>query len=590
MKKKIISILLVTLVFLNAMPTLAFAKGTADEWDGTIATEFAGGSGTESDPYQIATGAQLAFLSQEINSFTDDNIDYRTSYFVLANDINLNDFPWTPIGHTIDNLNSQQYFAGDFDGNNHTISGMKISLSSPAAATLTGLFGVSEANIHDLNVSGNIDITGNVQINYVAGICGYLAGDIDNCTSNVNITLTGDTNTCFIGGIAGCLDVGFTISNCINKGNISIPNTTAFPRAGGVVGCMDNNTTVASCKNEGNVTVKMGMVGGIVGEMITSGNPGTVTVKNSYNIGDVQMTGAASDSCVGGIVGGMHALCYAAPSDAGAVLENCFSTGIVSMVFVSGTGTCGPVYGDTKLETEGTSTTTNCYYLNEAADHATNQNGTQITEGDLHDVDFLNNISGGVEDIWTQSNTDAVVLKNEIADYTAVSAAIGEIPDDLTVYTDETVHAVTDAVNAVVYNRLKSEQSIVDGYAEALKNAVAALQYKNADYSKVDEAIAKIPADLSIYTDATVKALNDAKNAVVRDKNITEQAMVDGYAAAIEHAISNLSKKPSDASTNANSPKTGDNSNIALWTLLLCVSGTTLTGTTVYGRKKEQVK
>lgn len=279
MKKKIISILLVTLVFLNAMPTLAFAKGTADEWDGTIATEFAGGSGTESDPYQIATGAQLAFLSQEINSFTDDNIDYRTSYFVLANDINLNDFPWTPIGHTIDNLNSQQYFAGDFDGNNHTISGMKISLSSPAAATLTGLFGVSEANIHDLNVSGNIDITGNVQINYVAGICGYLAGDIDNCTSNVNITLTGDTNTCFIGGIAGCLDVGFTISNCINKGNISIPNTTAFPRAGGVVGCMDNNTTVASCKNEGNVTVKMGMVGGIVGEMITSGNPGTVTVK-----------------------------------------------------------------------------------------------------------------------------------------------------------------------------------------------------------------------------------------------------------------------------------------------------------------------
>ena len=67
--------------------------------------------------------------------------------------------------------------------------------------------------------------------------------------------------------------------------------------------------------------------------------------------------------------------------------------------------------------------------------------------------------------------------------------------------------------------------------------------YKDADYSKVDAAIKKVPSDLSLYTDASVKVLNDALKSVVRGKNITEQAVVDGYAAAIEKAISSLEKK-----------------------------------------------
>lgn len=69
-----------------------------------------------------------------------------------------------------------------------------------------------------------------------------------------------------------------------------------------------------------------------------------------------------------------------------------------------------------------------------------------------------------------------------------------------------------------------------------------------ADYTKVDEAIAKIPSDLSVYTEETVKAVNAAKDAVVRNKRVTEQAVVDGYADAINAAVDALVYKTADYS------------------------------------------
>ena len=67
-----------------------------------------------------------------------------------------------------------------------------------------------------------------------------------------------------------------------------------------------------------------------------------------------------------------------------------------------------------------------------------------------------------------------------------------------------------------------------------------------ADYTKVDEAIAKIPTDLSVYTDESVKVLNDATAAVIRNKRVTEQAVVDGYADAINKAVEGLVFKAAD--------------------------------------------
>ena len=134
-------------------------------------------------------------------------------------------------------------------------------------------------------------------------------------------------------------------------------------------------------------------------------------------------------------------------------------------------------------------------------------------------------------------------LKEKDADYSAVDAAKAKVPTDLSIYTDASVKALNDALAAVVEGKKASEQPIVDGWAAAIEAAVNALEEKAADYSAVDAAKAKIPADLSIYTDETVEALNDAVAAVVEGKKASEQPIVDGWAKAIEDAVAGLRVK-----------------------------------------------
>ena len=104
------------------------------------------------------------------------------------------------------------------------------------------------------------------------------------------------------------------------------------------------------------------------------------------------------------------------------------------------------------------------------------------------------------------------------------------------------------AINTVVRDKNITEQDEVDAMAQAIENAITALQYKDADYTKVDEAIAKANAlNKDAYTDFT--AVEAAINTVVRDKNITEQDKVDAMAKAIEDAMAALVKKPTEAPT-----------------------------------------
>ena len=89
--------------------------------------------------------------------------------------------------------------------------------------------------------------------------------------------------------------------------------------------------------------------------------------------------------------------------------------------------------------------------------------------------------------------------------------------------------------------------------AKAIEDAVSALQYKGADYMKVDEAIAKASAlNKDAYTNFT--AVETAINAVVRDKNITEQDEVDAMAKAIEDAMAALEQKPAVTPTPTATP------------------------------------
>ncbi len=133
------------------------------------------------------------------------------------------------------------------------------------------------------------------------------------------------------------------------------------------------------------------------------------------------------------------------------------------------------------------------------------------------------------------------------ADYTAVEDAKDSVPADLSAYTADSAKAVEDAVAAVVYGKLKTEQEAVNAMAKAIVDAVEALE-KLANYADVEAAIDAIPADLSIYTDETVKAVNDAVAAVVYGLGETQQDVVNGYAADINTAVGKLAEKDADYS------------------------------------------
>ena len=185
------------------------------------------------------------------------------------------------------------------------------------------------------------------------------------------------------------------------------------------------------------------------------------------------------------------------------------------------------------------------------------------------------------------THTQTVAMTYLPADYTKVDEAIAKANTlNKDNYKDFT--AVEAAVKAVVRDKNITEQSEVDAMAKAIEDAIAALQYKGADYTKVDAAIAKANAlNKNDYKDFS--GVEAAIKAVVRGKNITEQSEVDKMAKAIEDAISALEKKPASTKpgTSDKSPQTGDTSNLALWIALLFISGCAAIGTTVVSRKKK---
>ncbi|MDO4595587.1 MAG: hypothetical protein Q4B30_01220, partial [Coriobacteriaceae bacterium] len=130
------------------------------------------------------------------------------------------------------------------------------------------------------------------------------------------------------------------------------------------------------------------------------------------------------------------------------------------------------------------------------------------------------------------------------ADYARVDAALATVPKDLSVYTDATRKAVEDAVAAVRRGLGITKQAEVEKMAADIEAAVQALDLRPADYAKVDEALASVPEDLSVYTDATRRAVEDAVSAVKRGYKADRQAEVDKMAADIEAAVRALVKKP----------------------------------------------
>ena len=257
------------------------ARAETDVWDGMTASEFAGGTGEENDPYQISTAAQLAYLAQKVNA----GEAYRYKYIVLTADIDLANKEWTPIGIY------RNSFQGNFDGRNHTVTRMRISNSS---MDYGGLFG--ECRRHNINSAIKNITVKNSDINgkrFVGAIVGRAEGiNIENCRSIAN-TINSEKN---VGGICGYFggNPGGKVSQCYNSSKV-----TGDDSAGGIAGIGDR-CTAENCLNTGEIKVTTRQDGSTGGGIFGFFNDSiaSASITACVNLGKV--SGGAS---FGGIVG-----------------------------------------------------------------------------------------------------------------------------------------------------------------------------------------------------------------------------------------------------------------------------------------------
>ena len=568
MKKRIGSLLLILALCFTLLPTAALASDGA--WDGSTAAAFAGGTGTAEDPYQIANGAQLAYLASSVNS----GETYTGKNFVLTANIDLNGLPWTPIANSFSDalLGGSNYriFAGNFDGNGYTISKVSIgSETTPFESDVFGLFGATEGKISNLNldtvsIHGVAKITSGYVIGPAGGLVGYSAGSIENChvtglTMDMNAQDGGIAGAYWIGGLVGALDGTQLINECSVSG--SITENTGKGSIGGLIGELGKAAKITYSRSDVMVNVKADPRGGAdVGGFIGKGNGKTdaeTVIRNCYATGNV--TGGAY---TGGFAGGLWGLniknCYASGnvSQAAAAMASFVGTDASDQDYYGSITNCfatGSVTGSSPFQyafAEQSSATkrseiTNCYFAEENSGIKKQyESATEKPQDEMKNEAFAALLNKGDDSNGWSFVNGQVLCGAEPADYSAVEAAMEAIPTDLTVYTDESVAALNTAVDGVVRGKAFVSQANVNAMAQVIEDAIAALQYKGADYTKVDEAIAKANAlNKDNYKDFS--AVETAVKAVIRDKNITEQSEVDAMAKAIEDAIAALEQKPS---------------------------------------------
>ena len=574
MKKKILSLLLALCLVMALVPMTAFAEDAQNinVWDGSTAAAFAGGTGTAEDPYQIANGAQLAYLASSVNS----GETYEEKNFVLTANIDLNGLPWTPIANSFSDalLGGSNYrvFAGNFDGKGYTISNVSIgSETTPLESDVFGLFGATEGKISNLNLD-TVSIHGVAKIasigavvGFAGGLVGSSGGSIENChVTGLAMDMSAPSNVYaaayWVGGLVGALDGAQLINECSVSG--SITEKAGKGSIGGLIGELGKAAKITYSRSDVTVNVKADSRGGAnVGGFIGKGNGKTdaeTIIRNCYATGNV--TGGAY---TGGFAGGLWGLniknCYASGnvSQAAAAMASFVGTDASDSAYYGSITNCfttGSVTGSSPFQyafAEQSSATkrseiTNCYFAVENLGVKNqNESATEKPQEEMKTEDFaaaLNN--GDNSNGWSFVNGQ-VLCGAEPADYSAVETAMAAIPTDLTVYTDESVAALNTAVDGVVRGKAFVSQANVDAMAQAIEDAIAALQYKDADYTKVGEAIAKANAlNKDNYKDFS--AVEAAVNAVVRDKNITEQSEVDAMAKTIEDAIAALQYKDAD--------------------------------------------
>lgn len=322
-----------------------------DVWDGTVATGFASGSGTDADPYIISTGAELAFLAERVNDNASSNSSYRNASYTLATNIDLKYLPWTSIGsHEIkaDGTTTGLSFSGKFDGNGYSIVNLKVDATGTPNIS-AGLFGaasgctIENVKIVNADVKGTIDV--GILVGYMPGAssdniikncsvfgavsgaqnCGGLIGDanygdISYCETHVSVdgsngrtgglvgnafaskfvacTASGTASgTWCVGGFAGILFFESTASSCHSYVNV----TATDWRCGGFAGFTEENITITDCIAYGNVKTTLSSnckLGGFIGEIYS-----LTTVSGCGFRGTIDAPAKADGVYVGAFIG-----------------------------------------------------------------------------------------------------------------------------------------------------------------------------------------------------------------------------------------------------------------------------------------------
>lgn len=292
-------------------------------------------SGSPTNPIKISTAGQLLKLSQIIQNdpdekITSSNIKYCEAHYMLTADIAVNrgtanadgsfsmfdgssPFVWEPIRN----------FAGNFNGDGHTISGLYLTEDSaetldgtwksegiPQPDTGSGLFGSTKngAKIENLTISNSaIKLeSNNCETAHFAFIVGY--GD--------KTTLTGCkvTDNCYINAKGDAWDDDsryWFVSE-----NSAFYDYKTVAGIGGIAGMLFGNSTVTKCQNAASINCQnIRLVGGI------TGYAGTTQITDSLNTGTV-----SGSQSVGGIVGA------AATTGSFGKIENCENSGKVMAV------------------------------------------------------------------------------------------------------------------------------------------------------------------------------------------------------------------------------------------------------------------
>lgn len=461
--KRTLSFLLSIIMTASIVGGLDFSAYANDSvWNGKIATSFAGGNGSQSNPYLISNGEQLAYLSQCVNNGNT----FSNKYFLMTNDIMLNDTDdyenwnqkyqpanqWKPMGTSYGEYN----FRGSFNGGYNSIYGL-YSLNG-------GLFGCTRnAKICNLSIQDSYaydDSVVGVFINnsynttiefcysnskafgtkYVGGFTGrsngnkvkdcLFYGEVDgdsavggffgdawysNLSNLINYGYIHGGNS--VGGICGEF-VDSTggdsyAEKCINKGIIEGAN-----RVGGLFGYtsrQEYNFTISKCENYGSVSASGNYVGGIVGYHYAPFL--NFRVFEVANFGDV-----LGNDYVAGIVG------VSSDRFGSVILENCYNTGkiqgrdIVAGIFgacigkdypgyytsvsncynqgsISASSNIGQIIGKKQYNDPS-----NCYY---PANRINNDNGTEIQESEFSNQSSF--IGFNFNEIWEMS--DFPILK-----------------------------------------------------------------------------------------------------------------------------------------------------------------------------------